>query len=129
MEELVCYDTHTAQGFESIYDLGQEAGEETTRRSIVGGTYTYRRVEDHEGEGLAVAARFLAEQQASVPNYTDDDARFCTAFAAGYIVAVNNEQDCYEADPEGRLGELVALGYGTLLPEARIVDAASSGEE
>ena len=75
-----------------------------------------------DAQGLAEAARYREEQEATIPNFTDDAVRFDRQFAAGYIVAFLNEQDCFLADPDGYRAEVQQHAV-LLLPEARIIES------
>jgi hypothetical protein len=123
MNDIFQYDTQTAEGFEAIYDLGHDVATQAYRASILAGEP--RIYEDQailDTIALRAASQYREAQQASVPNFTDDDERFDIFFASGYIVATLAERDTYVSDPEGYRAEL-AQATAFQLPAATIVDA------
>lgn len=119
----VQYDTQQAKGFEEIYDLGQVRAIANVRAAVLKGDFVSLKLDQLEQQALAEARQVLIESQERIPNYTDDDDRFCAAFAGGYIVAFLAEQDEYQTDSQEYRQSLLSESPEYQLPQGRVIDA------
>jgi len=121
MNDLYQYETQTGEGFDAIANLGHDLATIAYRKSVLAGTPPiYQDQASMDTAALVAASRYREAQQASVPNFTDDDQKFDAAYAAGYVVATQAEQDAILRDPDGYGAELQSLASRRTL--AYIVD-------
>lgn len=116
------YIYRAAEDFDTIYDLGHEAGTVAYRASALSTPIIYTDQSILDAVALNSALQYRESQQAVIPNFTDDDERFDAAWAAGYIVGTIAEQDFCLSDPEGYLAE-ICQSHALRLPAACVVEA------
>jgi hypothetical protein len=116
------YAYRTAENFDTIYDLGHEAGTTAYRASALSTPIIYKDQLILDTVAQRFARQYREIQQANIPNFTDDDERFDAIWEAGYIVGTIVEQDCYLSNPDGYLAEIRQSDVRQL-PSARIVEA------
>jgi hypothetical protein len=116
------YTYRTAEDFDTIYESRHEAGTAAFRAGALSTPILYTDQSVLDAVAQSLAQQYRERQQASVPNFTDDDVRFDAAWAAGYIVGTIAEQDAYRNDPESYLAE-ICQSDALRLPATRVVEA------